>query len=66
MVLPPNSNPVMFDLKVRGKNKWVNSSQKMNLLELELWKTNTQIVQNDTQENAFQNCDMIYGVLKVR
>jgi hypothetical protein len=56
----------MFDLKVRGKNKWVNSSQKMNLLELELWKTNTQIVQNDTQENAFQNCDMIYGVLKVR
>jgi hypothetical protein len=48
MELPSNSNPVMFDLKVRGKNKWVNSSQKMNLLELEFWETNTLIVPNDT------------------
>jgi hypothetical protein len=55
MELPSNSNPVMFDLKVREKNKWVNSSQKMNLLELDFWETNTQIVPNDTQENASQN-----------
>jgi hypothetical protein len=66
MVLPPDSNPLMFDLEVWGKKKLVNSSQKTNLLELELWKTRTQVMQNDTQENASQNCDVIYGVLKVR